>query len=162
MPAQSQLHEKMATRADALFRAQEEAVHRNTDRLFGGLLVMEWLAGIAVALLVSPLSWSGTVSEIHIHVWTAVLLGATIVFWPIYLAINHPGKTITRHVIAVGQMLYSALLIHLTGGRISLNIVTGGSDYDQHRDGDLAIKDDRRFLLADLVVRFDFRSLVFG
>lgn len=32
---------------------------------------------------------------------------------------------------------------HLTGGRISLNIVTGGSDADQARDGDWTDKDSR-------------------
>lgn len=34
-------------------------------------------------------------------------------------------------------------LDHLTGGRISLNIVTGGSDADQARDGDWSDKDSR-------------------
>ncbi len=34
-------------------------------------------------------------------------------------------------------------LDHLTGGRISLNIVTGGSDEDQARDGDWTTKDER-------------------
>jgi alkanesulfonate monooxygenase len=34
-------------------------------------------------------------------------------------------------------------LDHLTGGRISLNIVTGGSDADQARDGDWTDKDSR-------------------
>lgn len=32
---------------------------------------------------------------------------------------------------------------HLSGGRLSLNIVTGGSDEDQHRDGDWTEKDQR-------------------
>lgn len=34
-------------------------------------------------------------------------------------------------------------LDHLSGGRISLNIVTGGSDIDQGRDGDWTTKDER-------------------
>lgn len=34
-------------------------------------------------------------------------------------------------------------LDHLTGGRISLNVVTGGSDADQARDGDWSDKDSR-------------------
>jgi alkanesulfonate monooxygenase len=34
-------------------------------------------------------------------------------------------------------------LDHFTGGRVSLNIVTGGSDADLARDGDRSLKDDR-------------------
>ena len=34
------------------------------------------------------------------------------------LALTRPAETVTRHVIAVGQVLTSALLIHLSGGRI--------------------------------------------
>ena len=38
-----------------------------------------------------------------------------------------PGQAITRHVIAVSQMLVSALLIHLTGGRIETHFHVFGS-----------------------------------
>ena len=32
---------------------------RRTDRLFAGLLLVEWLAAIIVAVTVSPLTWTG-------------------------------------------------------------------------------------------------------
>ncbi len=35
---------------------------------------------------------------------------------PLFLALRLPGRAVTRHVIAVGQMLTPALFIHLTGG----------------------------------------------
>jgi two-component system sensor histidine kinase/response regulator len=38
-----------------------------------------------------------------------------------------PGQTVTRYVIAVSQMLWSALLIHLTGGRIETHFHVFGS-----------------------------------
>ena len=38
-----------------------------------------------------------------------------------------PGSTLTRHVIAIGQTLTSALLIHLLGGRIETHFHVFGS-----------------------------------
>ena len=38
-----------------------------------------------------------------------------------------PGRTLTRHVIAIGQMLLSALLIHISGGRIETHFHVFGS-----------------------------------
>ena len=46
---------------------------------------------------------------------------------PVYLAWASPAATITRHTIAVSQMLYSALLIHLCGGRIETHFHIFGS-----------------------------------
>jgi two-component system sensor histidine kinase/response regulator len=47
-----------------------------------------------------------------------VFLGGAITSLPVYLALTRPCATITRHIVAIGQMLMSALLIHLSGGRI--------------------------------------------
>ena len=44
-----------------------------------------------------------------------------------WLAFNRAGTTLTRHVIAVAQMLSSALLIHLCGGRIETHFHVFGS-----------------------------------
>src|SRR5207237_2344887 len=38
-----------------------------------------------------------------------------------------PGAAITRHSVALAQMLFSALLIHLTGGRIETHFHVFGS-----------------------------------
>lgn len=118
---------KMTKRAEALFNEQSNLIHCKTDRLFGVLLVFEYFAGILIALIVSPNVWAGQYSAVHIHVLVSIFLGGLIVFWPVYLALRHPGKAVTRHVIAVGQMLYSALLIHLTGGRIETHFHVFGS-----------------------------------
>src|SRR5690606_14922940 len=42
-------------------------------------------------------------------------------------AITYSGHTVTRHVIAVSQMIFSALLIHLCGGRIETHFHIFGS-----------------------------------
>jgi signal transduction histidine kinase/DNA-binding response OmpR family regulator len=114
-------------RSDFLFRQQQEAVYWRTDRLFAGLLVFQWLAGIVVALWVSPRAWDGLSSHTHPHVWAAWFLGGAITSVPLGLALMRPGRTLTRHAVAIGQMLTSALLIHLTGGRIETHFHVFGS-----------------------------------
>jgi len=47
--------------------------------------------------------------------------------FPILLAWTRPGCVSTRHIIAVAQTLTSALLIHLTGGRIETHFHVFGS-----------------------------------
>ena len=97
------------------------------DRMFCGLLVIQYVAGIIGALTVSPYAWEGKVHTVHLHVWVATLGGAGIIILPILLAIFRPGTSLTRHVIAASQMLSSALLLHLTGGRIETHFHVFGS-----------------------------------
>jgi PAS domain S-box-containing protein len=141
---------KITKRADVLFCQQQTAVYRRTDRLFGALFVLQWLAGILVAVTISPRAWRGSYSDVHIHVWMAVLLGAAIIARPVYLSYHQPGAAITRHTIAIGQMLYGALLIHLTGGRIETHF---------HIFGSLAFlsfyRDWRVLISASVVVMLD-------
>jgi len=95
--------------------------------MFAVLMVVQWIAGIAAALWISPRTWIGTVSHTHLHVWAAIFLGGTISVFPIALAVKKPGATITRHSIATGQILMSCLLIYLTGGRIETHFHVFGS-----------------------------------
>jgi hypothetical protein len=99
----------------------------HTDRLFAKLLLGEWAFAIVVALWLSPYAWQGKLRVVHLHVWVALALGGAIVSLPVALAYLKPGATITRYAIAVAQMLLSALLIHLTGGRIETHFHVFGS-----------------------------------
>jgi len=121
------LDEPAARRAETHFREHHDRIIRRTDRLFAGLLAAEWAGGIVVALLISPLTWAGTSSSVHMHLWAALLLGGGIAVFPITLALTRPGTLLTRHAIAIGQMLFAGLLIHLTGGRIETHFIIFGS-----------------------------------
>lgn len=94
---------------------------------FGGLMVAQWLFGLLMAFTVSPLTWQGEFSSVSIHVWTAICLGGAITLFPVILVLRQPGKQSTRQVVAVAQMLYGAMLIHLTGGRIETHFHVFGS-----------------------------------
>ena len=114
-------------RAQDLFREQHLSIIRHTDRLFARLMLFQWVFAIGLALFVSPRAWVGSISHVHLHVWAAIFLGGAITALPVLLAVARPGSAITRHVIAVGQMTMSALLIHLTGGRIETHFHVFGS-----------------------------------
>ena len=114
-------------RADQLLEQQRQALYRRTDRMFALLMAVQWLAGIGAVLWISPYTWIGTLHYTHPHVWAAVLLGTALSALPIALALKRPGRPTTRYVIAVAQMLWSALLIHLSGGRIETHFHVFGS-----------------------------------
>lgn len=135
-----------ARRAQALFAESERKIHVRTDQMFGRLFVFQWLAGIAAAIWISPRAWAGMSSHVHWHVLAAVFLGGFIAAVPLYLIRKQPGEVLTRHFIAVAQMLYSALLIHLTGGRIETHFHVFGSL------AFLAFYRDWRVLIAGTVV----------
>jgi len=117
----------VAARTGELLHEQQLRIYTQTDRLFAGLLLTEWLAGIGAAVWLSPRTWMGQVSQTHLHVWAAVYLGGAIAVFPLALVLTRSGKASTRHIIAVAQMLMSGLLIQLTGGRIETHFHVFGS-----------------------------------
>ncbi|HEY3175800.1 MAG TPA: response regulator [Candidatus Polarisedimenticolia bacterium] len=114
-------------RAAVLYEQDRQAILRRTDRLFAGLMLVEMLAGMAAALWLTPLSWRGLSSTTHPHVWAALLLGPVIVGFPIALIGLRPGAVLTRHAVAVGQMLMGGMLIQFTGGRIETHFIVFGA-----------------------------------
>lgn len=137
-------------RALQLFREMQDAVTRHTDRIFSRLMLCQWVAAVAAAIWISPRTWAGSHSHIHVHVYAAIFLGGIITAFPVFMALKHPGAVLTRHIVAIGQMLMSALLIHLTGGRIETHF---------HVFGSLAIlafyRDWRVLISASVVVYVD-------
>src|SRR4051812_49247344 len=118
---------KITARAGELFAEQRRRVFVRVDRMFMGLMAGQWIFGILVAFFFSPYAWEGKERTVHPHVWIAVLLGGALSLFPMLLAWKRPGWIVTRHVIAISQMLWSALLIHLSGGRIETHFHVFGS-----------------------------------
>jgi PAS domain S-box-containing protein len=112
---------------EALYRAYENRVFAQTNRLFVWLLLIQWAFAIFVAVVWSPRTWAGTDSSIHPHLLAALILGGVLVSLPLALIRSLPHHWATRHVVAVAQLGFSALLIHLTGGRIETHFHVFGS-----------------------------------
>jgi two-component system sensor histidine kinase/response regulator len=119
--------EAVGLRTEELFRQHRDDIFRRTDHWFAGLLVAQWIGAIVLALWLSPRTWAGSESQPHVHLWAALALGGALVGFPVLLALRWPGRLLTRHVLAIAQMLMGALLIHLSGGRIETHFHVFGS-----------------------------------
>ncbi len=120
----------MSTEAESqsdVFERNLRAVHTQVSRLFFWLLLAQWLLAVALALIVSPYTWTGRTHSIHIHVYVAAILGGAINALPLVLLRTRPDWWLTRYTVAVVQMLWSAILIHITGGRIETHFHVFGS-----------------------------------
>ncbi len=118
---------RIAARAFELFQEQRLRLLRQVDRMFLALMGGQWVFGILVAFFFSPYGWEGKEKALHFHVYLAVFLGGALSLLPMALAWRRPGWVVTRHVVAISQMLWSALLIHLSGGRIETHFHVFGS-----------------------------------
>jgi signal transduction histidine kinase len=140
----------VTARGRELFESHLQSQRRRTDQLFTLLLIVQWIAGIVVALVISPRAWQGAISHPHIHLYAALFLGGAIIALPVGLGICAPGQTATRYIITIGQILFSSLLIHLMGGRIETHF---------HVFGSLAFlaayRDWRVLVVASLLVGID-------
>lgn len=137
-------------RENELFELQMFETKKNGDILFTKLLAFQWVLAIIIASILSPFSWNGTVSSIHPHLYAAIFLGGAATFYPIYRFRTSPGARENGYFACAGQMLYSMLLIHITGGRI-------GSHF--HIFGSLAFlsfyRNSKIILLATLMTTLD-------
>lgn len=101
-----------------LFKRRYQKECSRVNRFIIWLMIAQWIVGIAFAAFYSPLTWIGEHYQVHIHVWAAILIGGGISGLSVLWTSMFPHAAHTRHVNAICQMLWSALLIHLSGGRI--------------------------------------------
>jgi diguanylate cyclase (GGDEF)-like protein len=114
-------------RATGYFRQSIDELARQVDHMFVWLLAAEWIGAIATAAIVTPRVWNGTQNALHPHLWAALLAGPVFILPAIGIALLRPGSHLSRHVIAVAQILVSVLLIDATGGRIETHFHVFGS-----------------------------------
>jgi signal transduction histidine kinase len=109
----------------AILSRNLETVHRHTDRLFFGLLLVQWVFAVALALAVAPPATAAAAFPADLPL--VVVGGGFISVVPLILIWHRPGWWLTRHTVAVGQMLWAGLLIQLTGGRVETHFHVFGS-----------------------------------
>jgi hypothetical protein len=126
-PEVTALADKLAAKAEDGYAALLRQCYLRADRTFLWLMIGQWLFGIMLAVLVSPYAWEGKTRVVSNHLYAAIFLGGLLSAMPIALIFLRPGWAGTRHVIAFSQMMWSALFIHLTGGRIETHFHVFGS-----------------------------------
>jgi PAS domain S-box-containing protein len=119
--------DEIAARAKAILDHDLRQVQAETSRIFLWLFLVQWLIAILLSVTISPYAWAGRAHSIHFHVGLAIIGGAVLNAFPIALLILRPRWVGTRHVVAITQMLWSAVFIHLTGGRIETHFHIFGS-----------------------------------
>ncbi len=145
-------------RSNELLEEQVFEERVTVSRTFVWLLGIQWIAVLIATVYWTPRTWAGVSSSIHPHVWMALILGGLFTGLPLFLARTDPGSLLTRHMVAIGQMLMGSLLIHTSGGRIENHF---------HVFGSLAFlalyRDARVIATATFVVVFDhfFRGMWF-
>ena len=121
--------------ADARLEKRVGELHEETlaslrdvgNRVFFWLLFAQWVFAIILAVTMSPFAWEGKARTIHLHVEIALVFGGLINSLPLMLIVLRPHWTVTRYSVAIAQMLWSGILIHLTGGRIETHFHVFGS-----------------------------------
>lgn len=117
----------MEVEVSRLFNEYQLTLRRRVDRAFAWLMLAQWATAIVLALTFSPYTWTGEIESLHIHVWMAVFLGGLIASLPMYFGFVKPGEKIGGYVVAIAQMCFSALFIHLMDGRIEAHFHVFGS-----------------------------------
>jgi two-component system, sensor histidine kinase and response regulator len=118
---------QIQSRAKEILQKRELQIYRRIDRMFAVLMIVQWVGAVGTALCVSPQTWSGAQAAVHPHVWFALIGGGIISSLPVWMAWRMPGRTVTRYVIAVAQMLFSSLLVQVSGGRLETHFHVFGS-----------------------------------
>ncbi|KHD88118.1 MAG: hypothetical protein OM95_10985 [Bdellovibrio sp. ArHS] len=103
---------------EKIFSDQTDEICARVDRGFAYLMGFQWLGCILLGAFVTPSTWLGQLSGSKENALIGLLFGALFAIPPIYGALKLPGEKVTRYVVALGQMLFSTLIIYLTGGRI--------------------------------------------
>ena len=62
-------------RSAYLFQEHQRKIIHQTSHLFAYLMIVQWVGGVIAALVITPRTWAGTTSTIHLHVWAALVLG---------------------------------------------------------------------------------------
>jgi len=114
-------------RAREIFDDHMRQSHCRIDRMFVVLMFAQWAFAVICALALSPFAWDGAQRHVHPHVWLAAVIGGLLTAPVAWAGILFPGRWLTRHLIAVCQVGFSSLLIHVTGGRIETHFHVFGS-----------------------------------
>ena len=125
--AEPEISPEFAAQIEVEVQRQRTLLCARIDHTFAWLMLAQWVFACGIAVWISPLTWAGDTSRIHPHLAFAFLYGGILTLGPVLLTRLAPGQRSTRLTIATSQMLMSALLIHLSGGRIETHFHIFGS-----------------------------------
>lgn len=102
----------------SLFREHLTEQRVRLDRMFSKLMLLQWMAAILVAVVYSPIGWADKQHATGGYLTLAIVAGGILTLIPLLVVRSSPGSRTSRQTIAICQILFSSLFIHLSGGRI--------------------------------------------
>lgn len=114
-------------RATSLFANELVAQRTRLERMFLALFAVQWLAAVVVAIVYSPTGWADKTNAPGGYLTLAIVGGGLLTLVATILVRLQPGTALSRHAIAVIQILWSSMFIHLSGGRIETHFHIFGS-----------------------------------
>ena len=118
---------RLACRAQEILRESRRRIYARTDRMFAVVMLLQWAGTMIAAACLPPTTWDGDAGRLHPHINLAVFFGGAVCALPLLLAWRRPGADVTRYVIVIGQVVFSSIIIHVTGGRIESHFHVFGS-----------------------------------
>jgi signal transduction histidine kinase/CheY-like chemotaxis protein len=127
-----------AQRAERLITSRLGSYYRETDWLFGWMLLAQFAATVILRFRLTGEWASQSFREETIDL---LLTQALITLLPFVLIIFHRGEVLTRHVVAISLLSWSVLLTHVSGGVVdpALHIFGTLSLLSSYRDRKLLI-----------------------
>lgn len=104
-----------------LLQTEERKTDAHTNRLFSGLMLLQAIIAIGLAIFLTPQTWVGAQASIHVHVIASAVLAILLGAIPAYLGWYCGENPLTRYVMAISQAGFSALFIHISGGRTEVH-----------------------------------------
>ncbi|SMP41067.1 hypothetical protein SAMN06265222_101530 [Neorhodopirellula lusitana] len=91
-------------------------IHANLDRLFCVIIALQSLSIVAVAMFVTPNTWLGRSITLSSILWFAAIYGVCFCVVPAGFLVRNAVQPRIRHWFAVAQVVWSGILIYLSGG----------------------------------------------
>jgi len=104
-----------------ILEQHEASATRKLNRIFAGLMAVQGFIIVGMAIYLTPRTWNGWEDAVHLHVWVSVALGLLLGLVPAILGFCIPDSRWLRYLFAISQAGFSALLIHISGGRSEMH-----------------------------------------
>ncbi|MCB9836740.1 MAG: hypothetical protein H6808_08465 [Phycisphaera sp.] len=115
------------SRAVVLYNERSVSLCKQIDKMFACLMPLQFLAATLAAVFLAPSTWEGLGRDTNVHIATAIVVAGIATAIPTLMIWRMSGTRLTRNVIAISQVCFSILFIHLSGGRMESHFHIFGS-----------------------------------
>ncbi len=101
----------------SIFYDEHSGICKLMDRSFVAFLGFQWVAAVAISVLINPQTWLGFGIYSNETLYLSLFFGGVLFLLPFYFVYKIPGTFLSRLLVTVCQMLFSVMFMILFGGR---------------------------------------------